>query len=749
MGVPGLLRWFQKQFPSACKTATRLDVLRSAQSLYIDLNSTLHQGARESNGDVGTISATIDQIVRQINPSSLLFLAIDGVPPRMKERLQRQRRVRSLDSSSQQQKTAGKSSFSSYAITPGTKWMRQVEKHIVDFIEQKRRVDGRWKRLKVVFSGSNDPGEGEQKIMAYLRAQKDAAGGHCVWSNDADTVLLSLAAHVPGITTVSKHGSAGLVSYTIVDIDELACRIATRYAALAGHGDFGGDQLVDQLVFMTFFAGNDFLPPGPFVQAGADAECINALWKTYANLPHEHRCLHSHGIINPQAFKALLRLFISNGEERGFRQHVGVTALGSQLTALRARRMEWTMQSNKYMSSTSGSELYETQQGRGQRKKKSKTGQLVPFVWIGDLMELDQTDWIKHGVEKISGSAPLLAEQRVMYRTTDECLHMRSGEVLLELDRIPLACPSLLPVVRAVMELAANKDVPLYVESLEHIGSSKLKWLPSFANRLQVECKVIYAGDPGYDSEYEQLKAYRAGRGSSLSSENNGLQTVRTTTVVIGELGHLHPPTHFVLLTAQPTSKSFATPQAVDTRVALVSDTDWGMLLSDAKTERKRVKELSKWKTLFYKRHYFKSSDNSDFVHDLCTNYANALGWTTKYYFTGEVSSWEFCWPADIEGSLLGVAPLESDLLEFLDAQGQMECWLNVPVSAALPPMVLEHQLSVLPFEAWSNDDRDMRLLAEMLRDNEYSDELRSEVRRRLIESGNIDGSPCAYFWFY
>ncbi|KAJ2603482.1 hypothetical protein H4R99_002368 [Coemansia sp. RSA 1722] len=654
MGVPGLLRWFQKQFPSACKTATRLDVLRSTQSLYIDLNSTLHQGARESNGDVDTISATIDQIVRQINPSSLLFLAIDGVPPRMKERLQRQRRVRSLDSSSQQQKTAGKSSFSSYAITPGTKWMRQVEKHIVDFIEQKRRVDGRWKTLKVVFSGSNDPGEGEQKIMAYLRTQKNAEGGHCVWSNDADIVLLSLAAHVPGITMVSKHGSAGLVSYTMVDIDELACRIATRYAALAGHGDFGGDQLVDQLVFMTFFAGNDFLPPGPFVQVGADAECINALWKIYANLPHEHRCLHSHGIINPQAFKALLRLFISNGEERGFRQHVGVTALGSQLTALRARRMEWTMQSNKYTSSTSGSEPYETQQGRGQRKKKSKTGQLVPFVWIGDLMELDQTDWIKHGVEKISGSAPLLAEQRAMYRTTDECLHMRSGEALLELDQIPLVCPSLLPVVRAAMELAANKDVPLYVESLEHIGS-----------------------------------------------------------------------------------------------IALVSDTDWGMLLSDAKTERKRVKELSKWKTLFYKRHYFKSSDNSDFVHDLCTNYANALGWTAQYYFTGEVSSWEFSWPADIEGSLLGVAPLESDLLEFLDTQGQMECWLNVPVSAALPPMALEHQLSVLPFEAWSNDDRNMRLLAEMLRDNEYSDELRSEVRRRLIESGNIDGSPCAYFWFY
>ncbi|KAJ2700507.1 hypothetical protein FB645_004976 [Coemansia sp. IMI 203386] len=749
MGVPGLLRWFQKQFPSACKAATRLEVLRSTQSLYIDLNSTLHQGARESNGDVDTISATIDQIVRQINPSSLLFLAIDGVPPRMKERLQRQRRVRSLDSSSQQQKAAGKPSFSSYAITPGTKWMRQVEKHIVDFIEQKRRVDGRWRRLKVVFSGSNDPGEGEQKIMAYLRTQKDAEGGHCVWSNDADTVLLSLAAHVPGITMVSKHGAAGLVSYTIVDIDELACRIATRYAALAGHGDFGGDQLVDQLVFMTFFAGNDFLPPGPFVQVGADAECINALWKIYANLPHEHRCLHSHGIINPQAFKALLRLFISSGEERGFRQHVGVTALGSQLTALRARRMEWTMQSNKYMGSTSGSELYETQQGRGQRKKKSKTGQRVPFVWIGDLMELDQTDWIKHGVEKISGSAPLLAEQRVMYRTTDECLHMRSGEVLLELDQIPLVCPSLLPVVRAAMGLAANKDVPLYVESLEHIGSSKLKWLPSFANRLQVECKVINDGDPGYDSEYEQLKAYRAGRGSSLSSENNGLQTVQTTTVVIGELGLLHPPTHFVLLTSQPTSKSFAVSQAVDTRVALVSDTDWGMLLSDAKTERKRVKELSKWKALFYKRHYFKSSDNSDFVHDLCTNYANALGWTTQYYFTGEVSSWEFCWPGDIEGSLLGVAPLESDLLEFLDARGQMECWQNVPFCEALPPTVLEHQLSVLPLEAWSNDDRNMCLLAEMLRDNDYSDESRSEVRRRLIESGNIDGSPCAYFWFY
>ncbi|KAJ1823198.1 hypothetical protein LPJ56_000145 [Coemansia sp. RSA 2599] len=751
MGVPGLLRWLQKQFPSACTTARRLDTQQTTQSLFIDLNSTLHQGARDSNGDVRTICSAIDQIVRQINPSGLLYLAIDGVPPRMKERLQRQRRIRSAEIYGKQG-VAETPVFSSYAITPGTPWMRRVESRIVEFIELKRRVDGRWKRLRVVFSGSGDPGEGEQKIMAYLRTLQASEGdSHCVWSNDADTVLLSLAARVPRIRMVSRHGSLGLPGYTVVDIDELARKIAARYMPPDGCGDLGLAELVDQLVFMTFFAGNDFLPPSPFVQVGADAECIGMLWRAYAGLPAKHRRLHSAGVINIQAFRALLQMFVASGEERGFRQHVGATALGSHLTAMRARRIEWASQSKQLLGSTSSAEMRGQQACQRQKKKKSKTGQHVPFVWVGNVGDLELPDQIKQGVSELPESLPLRPEQHVAYCALDEC--GRAGRAQLELDGLPLVPASLLAVVKATVDLATGNSAPLFVESLEHIGSSKLRWLPSFAGLLQVDCKVIAAADAEFDGEYERLKRYRAcAKSPSTSSENNGLRIAQaTTTFVIGELG-LHPPTHFIRLCAQKAAAATAAGSPALGRppsmhIALVGDCDWTQLLADAKTERKRSKELDRWKTTFYKRHYPSCSDTPGFVDNLCTHYANALGWTALYYFAGTVSSWEFAWPAEIESSLLGVGPLGTDLLRFLE---QADRWQHVPVSEALPPMLLEHQLSVLPLAAWSGDDQKWRPVAEALRDGRYSDAARSQVRQQLLaDSDGADASPCVYFWFF
>ncbi|KAJ2359757.1 exonuclease II Exo2, partial [Coemansia sp. RSA 2611] len=282
--------------------------LTGTQSLFVDLNSTLHHGARQSQGDFQAIATAVSDLVDLIRPSQLLYLAIDGVPPRMKERLQRERRERLA--------TAPTTSFNSYSITPGTQWMRRMEAYLCEFIENKRKSDANWRYLSVVFSGCLDPGEGEQKIMEYLRIRGED-GKHCVWSNDADSVLLSLATRVPHITIVSERAKSGIPHYTVFDIDVLREQIATRYASLlTGPGEesklarierlYG---LVDDLVFMTLFAGNDFLPPMSFViEWLTEPDFIDSLWAMYGHLPAKHQCLHSRGLINPRAFCELLRV---------------------------------------------------------------------------------------------------------------------------------------------------------------------------------------------------------------------------------------------------------------------------------------------------------------------------------------------------------------------------------------------------------------------------------------------------------
>lgn len=61
--------------------------------------------------------------------------------------------------------------FDSNCITPGTPFMVRLDNHLKFFIRSKMAKDTAWKHLKIVYSGYDVPGEGEHKIMEYIRFQ--------------------------------------------------------------------------------------------------------------------------------------------------------------------------------------------------------------------------------------------------------------------------------------------------------------------------------------------------------------------------------------------------------------------------------------------------------------------------------------------------------------------------------------------------------------------------------------------------
>ena len=60
----------------------------------------------------------------------------------------------------------------SISIVPGTEFMSGLDEHVEYFIMKKIDGDQEWKDIKVILSNSQVAGEGEHKIMDFIRKQR-------------------------------------------------------------------------------------------------------------------------------------------------------------------------------------------------------------------------------------------------------------------------------------------------------------------------------------------------------------------------------------------------------------------------------------------------------------------------------------------------------------------------------------------------------------------------------------------------
>ena len=66
--------------------------------------------------------------------------------------------------------------FDSNCITPGTPFMDRLHQQLKYFVSNKVSTDGLWKGTRVILSGHETPGEGEHKIMDFIRHVKSLPG---------------------------------------------------------------------------------------------------------------------------------------------------------------------------------------------------------------------------------------------------------------------------------------------------------------------------------------------------------------------------------------------------------------------------------------------------------------------------------------------------------------------------------------------------------------------------------------------
>lgn len=273
MGIKHFFSWFRRN--ELLKQVISDFTPHHVDHVLIDMNGVIHEAAqhvfkygkcksriqlprhlkakakRPTDEDLyRKIKEIVNDIIDRAQPHKSIYLAIDGVAPKSKQNQQRQRRFRAA----KERVETDPDAFDSNCITAGTPFMRSMSDNLarLDWIKKRPNVT-------VHISTDAEPGEGEHKLINWMRVQQENNDVFCVVGLDADLILLCCMVNKENVFIMRENERNEM---QFIDIAQ------TRRLLPIPPDDF---------VVLSCFIGNDFLPPIPTLEIKESAPEMGAL----------------------------------------------------------------------------------------------------------------------------------------------------------------------------------------------------------------------------------------------------------------------------------------------------------------------------------------------------------------------------------------------------------------------------------------------------------------------------------------
>ena len=247
MGIPV---YFKTLVSDYSDTILHKDKYDDINSLFFDLNCLIHpsvRGLTDEDEMITKILSDITKLIEYTGVKDLIYIAIDGIAPASKMKQQRQRRFKSA----LERKYNDNNSWNTNAISPGTYFMKKLNISLKAFIKTLK--------IKTILSDSDERGEGEHKILHYIK-ENNLTSKICIYGLDADLIMLSLVSRKDKIVLLRERTEYNIEKtendYIYLKIDPLKDHIIQ---SLTLNRIIDVDQIIDDYIFICFLLGNDFM----------------------------------------------------------------------------------------------------------------------------------------------------------------------------------------------------------------------------------------------------------------------------------------------------------------------------------------------------------------------------------------------------------------------------------------------------------------------------------------------------------